>query len=320
MNRGEYELIKYIAQRFTYMILTVFIITTVTFFLMQLLPGTPINNQENLTSEQQEIIMEQYGLNEPVVVQYTTYMKNLLHGDLGVSYQRDNREVTEIIQEQFVVSALLGFMAMVVGVTVGLILGITAALRRNSLIDYGASVASVIAVSVPSFVFAGLLQYFFAVKWDIFPITATNSSMDVTFVGLILPTLALSAGVIAVVSRFIRSEMIDVMGSDYIMMAKLKGLSTRTIIWKHAIRNAIIPVLTILGPLTVSIMTGSLVVETIFAVPGMGQLFVSSVQTLDYPVIMGVTIFYSTFFVVVIFIIDILYAVVDPRIRIGGDL
>lgn len=200
-------------------------------------------------------------------------------------------------------------------------LGVAASLRHNSWVDYLSTILSVIGVSIPSFVFAGLLQYFLTIQWPAFPVTSTNSDLELTLYGLILPTLALSVGVIAQVSRFIRSEMIDVMSSDYITLARAKGIKSSTIVWKHGIRNALIPVLTIIGPLAVNIMTGSLVVETIFGIPGMGQLFVSSVQTLDYPVIMGVTLFYSAFFVIVIFIIDVLYGIVDPRIRVsGGDL
>lgn len=303
------------------MIITLLIISTVTFFLMKLLPGTPLNNQEKLTAQQQEIILEQYGLNEPFIEQYFTYMKNLLHGDMGVSYQRDNREVSEIIKAQFVPSVVLGGMALTFGTLVGLTLGVAASLRHNSWVDYLSTILSVIGVSIPSFVFAGLLQYFLTIQWPAFPVTSTNSDLELTLYGLILPTLALSVGVIAQVSRFIRSEMIDVMSSDYITLARAKGIKSSTIVWKHGIRNALIPVLTIIGPLAVNIMTGSLVVETIFGIPGMGQLFVSSVQTLDYPVIMGVTLFYSAFFVIVIFIIDVLYGIVDPRIRVsGGDL
>lgn len=306
-------MLRYTLQRIIYMIITLFIIATATFFLMKMLPGSPLKSQDKLTPEQRELIFESYGLNDPVPVQYVNYLKNLAQGDLGTSFQYDNRPVTELIGTRINASSHLGFQALVFGTIVGLILGIAAALRHNTWVDYTATVIAVLGVSIPSFVFAGFLQYVFAVKYQVLPVAFWEG-----FEYTILPTLALSATVIATVARFIRSEMLEVMGSDYITLAKAKGVSGAGVVMKHGIRNAIIPVITILGPMAVNIMTGTLIIERIFSIPGLGEQFVSSINMNDYPTIMGTTIFYSALFIIVIFVVDILYGIVDPRIRLAG--
>jgi oligopeptide transport system permease protein len=304
---------RYTLQRFIYMIITLFIIATATFFLMKLLPGSPLTNQEKLTPEQKQIILEKYGLNDPVPVQYVNYLKNLVQGDLGISFQYDNRPVTELIVERIGPSAQLGFQAIVFGTIVGLLLGIFAAIRHNSAGDYFATVLSVLGISIPSFVFAALLQYYIGVKLQWLPVAFWQG-----FEYTIMPTLALSMGVIANIARFTRTEMIEVLSSDYILTARAKGVSQASVIFKHAIRNALIPIVTILGPMAVNLMTGTLVVEQIFAVPGLGEQFVRSINLNDYTVIMGTTLFYSALLIFVIFIVDILYGVIDPRIRLAG--
>jgi oligopeptide transport system permease protein len=304
---------RYTLQRFIYMLITLFIIASATFFLMKLLPGSPLTNQEKLTPEQKEIILEKYGLNDPVPVQYVNYLKNLVQGDLGVSFQYDNRPVTELIAERIGPSAQLGFQAIVFGTIVGLLLGIFAAIRHNSAGDYFATVLSVLGISIPSFVFAALLQYYVGVKLQWLPVAFWEG-----FEYTILPTIALSMGVIANIARFTRTEMLEVLSSDYILTAKAKGVSQAGVIFKHAIRNALIPIVTILGPMAVNLMTGTLVVEQIFSVPGLGEQFVRSIGLNDYTVIMGTTIFYSALLILVIFIVDILYGVIDPRIRLAG--
>jgi oligopeptide transport system permease protein len=304
---------RYTLQRFTYMIITLFIIATATFFLMKLLPGSPLTNQEKLTPEQRQIILEKYGLNDPVPVQYVNYLKNLVQGDLGVSFQYDNRSVTELIGERIGPSAQLGFQALVFGTIVGLLLGIFAAIRHNTAGDYAATVISVLGISIPSFVFAGLLQYYVGVKLQLLPVAMWEG-----FEYTIMPTLALSMGVIANIARFTRTEMLEVLNSDYILTARAKGISQAGVIFKHAIRNALIPIVTILGPMAVNLMTGTLVVEQIFGVPGLGEQFVRSINLNDYTVIMGTTLFYSALLIFVIFIVDILYGVIDPRIRLAG--
>jgi oligopeptide transport system permease protein len=305
--------IKYTLRRLAYMFITILIIATATFFLMKLLPGSPLTNQEKLSPEQQQIILEKYGLNDPLPVQYVTYMTNLAQGDLGLSFQYDNRPVTQIIGDRIGPSAQLGFQAIVLGTIIGLALGIIAALRHNSWVDYGATFLAVLGISIPSFVFAGLMQYYIGVQLQWLPVALWGE-----FKHTILPTLALTVGVVATIARFMRTEMLEVLGSDYILLAKAKGISKTATVLKHGVRNAMIPIITILGPMTVGIMTGTLVIEQIFAVPGLGFQFVSSINTNDYTVIMGVTLFYSILFIGVIFLVDILYGIIDPRIRLAG--
>ncbi|MEI4801491.1 oligopeptide ABC transporter permease [Bacillus sp. NPDC077411] len=304
---------RYTLQRFAYMIITLFLITTLTFFLMKLLPGSPLKNQEKLSPAQKEIILEKYGLNDPLPVQYVHYMKNLVQGDLGVSFQYDNRPVTDMIVGRIGPSAQLGFQAIVLGTIIGLLLGIVAALRTNTWADYGATFISVLGMSVPAFVFAALLQYYVAVRAGWLPVAFWKG-----FEYTILPTIALSVSVIATIARFARTELIEVMQAEYILTAKAKGISQGVIIVKHALRNALIPIITILGPMVAALMTGTLVVEQVFAVPGLGEQFVKSIPLNDYTVIMGTTMFYSAIFILVIFIVDVLYGVVDPRIRLAG--
>ncbi|WP_335869974.1 oligopeptide ABC transporter permease [Bacillus sp. 2205SS5-2] len=306
-------MVKYTIQRLGYMIITLLIIATATFFLMKLLPGSPLTNQERLSPAQQEIILEKYGLNDPLPVQYVKYMANLAQGDLGVSFQYDNRPVSKIITERIGPSAQLGFQAMVLGTLLGLGLGILAAIKHNTFWDYGSTIIAVIGISIPSFVFAALLQYYVGVELRWLPVALWEG-----WEYSILPTLSLTVFVIAQIARFMRTEMLEVLGSDYILLARAKGISRTAIVFKHAIRNALIPVITIIGPMTVALMTGTLVIEQIFAVPGLGPQFVSSINTNDYTVIMGTTLFYSFLFIAVIFLVDILYGVVDPRIRLAG--
>ena len=304
---------RYTLQRLVYMIITLFIIATATFFLMKLLPGSPLQNQEKLSPEQQKIILDKYGLNDPIPVQYVRYLSNLAKGDLGVSFLYDNRPVSTLIADRIGPSAQLGFQALVFGTIVGILLGVIAAVRHNTAIDYGATVLAVIGISVPSFVFGGLLQYYIGVKLKLLPVAFWEG-----FEYTIMPTLALSVFVIANIARFMRTEMLEVLGSDYILTARAKGISGVGVIFKHGLRNAMIPIITILGPMAVSLMTGTLVIEQIFAVPGLGEQFVRSINLNDYPVIMGTTIFYSALFIFVIFIVDLLYGLIDPRIRLAG--
>lgn len=310
--REKNKMVRYIASRFLYMIVTFLIIATLTFFLMQTLPGSPFND-EKLSEAQIELLNKRYGLDKPVAIQYVIYISNLFQGDLGVSFQFDGRPVTKIIGERIPASAFLGGQALIFGTIIGLFLGIIAALRHNTVMDYGAMLLAVIGLSIPSFVFAGLLQYWVGVKWKLLPVAFWEG-----YQYTILPTLSLSVFVIAQVARFMRTEMLEVLGQDYIVTAKAKGINRTAIVFKHTIRNALIPVITILGPLAVNIMTGSLVIEKIFGVPGLGEQFVLSIMTNDYPVIMGITLFYAALFIVIIFIVDVLYGVIDPRIRLSG--
>ncbi|WP_170006721.1 oligopeptide ABC transporter permease [Bacillus fonticola] len=304
---------KYITKRAIYMLITLFIIASATFFLMKFLPGTPFANQEKLSPSQIEFLYEKYGLDEPLPVQYLTYMGNLVQGDLGVSFQFDNTSVTELLLDRIGPSFTIGFQSIILGTLLGVMLGIIAAIYQNSWIDYTSTFVAVIGKAVPSFVFAAFLQYYFAAQLGWFPVAFWEGPEY-----SILPTIALAIFPLATAARFMRTEMIEVLGSDYIQLARAKGVSGWNIAVNHSIRNALIPLITVLGPLAVSIMTGSLVIENIFAIPGIGDQFVRSIQENDYPVIMGTTMFFSFLFIVIIFVVDILYGIIDPRIRVAG--
>jgi oligopeptide transport system permease protein len=304
---------RYILQRIIYMIITLFIVASLTFFLMKLIPGSPFNNFEKLSEVQRNILLDKYGLNDPLPVQYFNYMKNMVKGDLGISFQFDNTPVTELISNRIGPSAQLGLQAMVIGSIIGIFLGVIAALKQNTWIDYGSTLIAVIGKSIPSFIFAGLLQYYVAVKLGWLPVMLWKGP-EYT----ILPTIALAMFPISIAARFMRTEMVEVLESDYITLARAKGASYFQISVKHALRNALIPVVTVLGPLAVSLMTGSLVIEQIFGIPGIGEQFVKSINVNDYPVIMGTNILFAVLFVIVTLIVDILYGIIDPRIRISG--
>lgn len=311
---GEvFVMLRYITQRVLYMFLTMLIIATITFFLMKLLPGSPFNNQDKLTETQRYALNEKYGLNDPVPVQYINYLGKLAQGDLGYTFQFDGRTVNSLIVNGMGPSATVGFEALVFGTLVGLLLGIIAALRHNTFLDYGAMIIAVLGIAIPSFVFAGLLQYFVGVKLQWLPVAFWNGPEY-----HILPAFSLSVGVIATVARFMRTEMLEILGTDYILMARSKGVSRKAVIFKHCVRNSLIPIITILGPMAMALITGSLVIENIFSIPGIGEQFVKAITVNDYPVIMGTTLFFSFLIVVIILVVDILYGIIDPRIRVAG--
>jgi oligopeptide transport system permease protein len=305
-------MLRYVATRVVYMFVALFIIISVTWFISKLLPGTPFADQK-LTPESRAQLFDKYGLDEPWPVQYGKYMLNVAQGDLGNSYYFQSKPVTEIILARLPVSAFVGIQAIVIGLVIGLVLGIVAALRHNSFWDSAATVVAILGVSVPSFVLGPILQYWLGVKLGWFPIAFFESWWH-----SVLPSLALSVFVIATVARFIRAEMLEVMGQDYTTLAKAKGLSGLAVVMKHVLRNALIPLVTVLAPLTIYIVTGSLVVEQIFAVPGIGEEFVRSVVVSDYAMILGTTIFFSVLFILALLIQDILYGIIDPRIRVAG--
>ena len=303
---------KYVLKRLCYMFVSLFIVITITFFLMKLMPGSPFNDTK-LNAQQKEILNEKYGLNDPVALQYVNYLKNVVTGDFGNSLQYHNMPVWDLVKPRLIPSMEMGIAAMVIGVVLGLVLGVAAATKQNTWVDYTTTIISVIAVSVPSFVLAVLLQYVFAVKLEWFPVAGWEG-----FSTAILPSLALSATVLATVARYIRAEMIEVLSSDYILLARAKGNSALKVLFGHALRNALIPIITIIVPMLAGILTGTLTIENIFGVPGLGDQFVRSITTNDFSVIMATTILFSTLFIVSIFIVDILYGVIDPRIRVQG--
>lgn len=312
--KGLIDMRKYLLKRVLYMLLTLFLVATITFFLMKLMPGTPYTNQAKMTASQIEIMNKQYGLDKPIWEQYLIYIFGMFHGDFGTSFQYSNQPVSYLISSRLGASMQLGLQAMIFGVFFGVILGAAAAIKHNTWADTGATVIAIIGKSVPNFVLAILLQYYIALKLGWFPIAGWGQ-----FSNTILPTIALGVGPLAETARFIRTSMVEVLNSDYIELAKAKGLSKFEVVYHHALRNSLIPLVTLLGPYTVALMTGSMVIENIFNIPGIGEQFVKSIMTNDYPTIMGVTMVFSIGLVVVILITDIIYGLIDPRIRLEGN-
>lgn len=303
---------RYLIKRFFMMFLTLWIIVTLTFTLMHLIPGDPFASEsDQLPAQILANMQAKYHLDKPLTVQYFIYLKNLMSLDLGPSIKSDTRTVNDMIADGFPASATLGMQAIVVAVFFGILLGIIAALNRNKSLDYLAMGIAVLGISVPSFIMSPVLINFFAIKVKIFPVATWG-----TWMHTVLPSLALAFGPLAIITRYTRSSMIEVMNQNYIRTAEAKGVPTFLIVVKHGIRNAILPVVTFLGPLIASLITGTFVVEKIFAIPGIGKYFVDGIFNRDYPVILGTTIFYSCILIVVIFLIDIAYTLIDPRIKL----
>ena len=307
-------MLKYTLKRLVNALVVLFIVATATWFLMQSLPGTPIRNAQKLTEEQRAQVEAQYNLDDPLPVQYALYMADMVRGDLGNSYLYGGRPVTSIILERLPVSAFLGTQAIVIGLVVGLLLGIISALKQNSIWDSGAAFLAVLGVSIPDFVLAPLAQYWLGLKLGIFPIAFFESWWH-----SVLPSLVLSTVVAAVIATFTRTEMLEVLGQDYVTLAKAKGLSRLAVVLRHVLRNSMIPLVTIILPLTAALVTGVLIVETVFSIPGLGEQFVRSIFEKDFPIIMGTTILFSVFFVASYLLQDILYGLIDPRIRVAGN-
>lgn len=304
--------LKYVLKRVFFMAITLWLIATITFFLMQLLPGTPYTNQERLSPETIAMLNQQVGLDKPVIVQYGIYLSNLLQGDFGISFQFKNQPVAHLLAGRVGPSLQLGLQAIIFGTVIGTILGTISAMKQNTWADTSSTLVAILGRSIPNFVFAVLLQYIFAIRLHVLPIAKWDG-----FIYTILPTIALAMSPLSDSARFIRTEMVEVLHSDYVELARAKGLSRWEIAFKHGLRNSLIPLMTLLGPLAVALMTGSLVVENIFAIPGIGEQFVKSITTNDYPTIMAVTILYSFMLIFVILVVDLLYGLVDPRIRVS---
>jgi oligopeptide transport system permease protein len=306
-------MVKYIIKRVASALVTVWIVVSLTWFMMQAIPGDPLMNEKRVVPELKEQLRAHYGLDKPLVVQYGIYLNNFIHGNLGMSFQRKDRTVNTILAEGFPYSASLGLRAVAFGFTAGIILGIVAALNHNKIWDRFSILIAILGVSIPSFVVAAVLQYFLGVKLKILPVAQWKS-----FAHTIMPTFALSLTMVAQVARFMRSSMLDVIGQDYIKTAKAKGLSTFRIVWNHEIRNAIMPVITILGPYIAFVLTGSFVIETIFAIPGIGKFYVQSINMQDYSLITGITAFVGVLMVGMNLLVDIVYGLLDPRIRLDN--
>lgn len=304
-------MIKYIIKRLFISIITIWLLATVSFFLLRTLPGNPFQTDQILSVEMQEKMMSYYGLDKPLVEQYFTYIGNLLRGDLGYSLKYTNRTVNSIIKSTFPISADLGLRSLAIALPLGLFLGVISAKKRGTAVDYLCVFISVIGVSIPSFILGSYLQYIFALKLGILPMAQWRTQLHT-----ILPSVALSLGLLATLTRIMRASMLEVIGQDYVKTAKGKGLSDKKVTWSHQIRNALVPILTLLGPMVASVLMGTFVIEKIFAIPGLGQHFVNSITGLDYTMTMGLIIFYGTFMVAANFIVDIAYGIIDPRIRI----
>lgn len=299
----------YILKRVLLAVLTVWIVITITFFVMHAIPGGPFMSEKAISKEAQAALEAKYGLDRPLMVQYGTYLKDIVTDfDFGPSLKQRGREVVDIIVDGMRTSIRLGLMAAGIAAVIGVVLGSVAALKRNSVLDKFIMVITTAFVSMPSFIMGSFLLLFLSVKLGWFPANGSTAA------GLVLPVVTLSLSPMAYITRLTRSSMLDVLGQDYIRTARAKGVAGGKIIFGHALKNSLIPVLTYLGPMLASIVTGSMVVEQIFAVPGIGRQFVSSITNRDYTMIMGTTIVLASLIVIMNLVTDILYKVVDPRI------
>ncbi len=298
-------------KRFGTMAATILVITTLTFVLMKVIPGSPFNEERGTNEAVQKNLEAYYHLDDPLIFQYIIYLKSIITFDFGPSIKKPSDSVNDMLERGFPVSFELGMAAIVIAVISGLVLGVIAALRRNGFLDYAAMSLAVLGISIPNFILATLLIQQFAVNLKLFPAATWTSPIH-----MVLPTAALAVGPMAIIARLTRSSMVDVLTQDYIRTAKAKGLSPFIIIVKHALRNALMPVITVLGTLVASILTGSFVIEKIFAIPGMGKYFVESMNQRDYPVIMGTTVFYSVILIIMLFLVDLAYGFLDPRIKL----
>ncbi len=307
---------KYTLKRLLTSLFTLLAILLVLFILMQLMPGSPFND-EKLNDDQRAALYAKYGLDQPVLVQFFRYVGNMLKGDYGVSYNiSKNTPISQLIQTRLPISIGIGGAAVTLGAIMGLIFGLVAALKHDTFWDTLATVVSVIGVSVPSYVFALGLSYVLGFRAQWFPMLynaqlATQSS--------VLPSVALSMFTMASIARFTRTEMLEVLDSDYMLLAESKGISGPALIFRHALRNALIPIVTVLAPLIVDLMTGSLVVEKIFAIPGVGSLLVNAIQSNDYNVVISLSFIYSAMYIGIMLVVDILYGIIDPRIRLAKE-
>lgn len=307
-------LFRYIGKRLLYIVISLWVIITATFFLMRIAPGNPFTSEKKLHPAIEANLNAHYGLDQPWYMQYTDYLLRILKWDFGPSFKYKSQTVNDLINDGFPISLTLGIEAILIAVSFGVLLGLIAALKHNKWQDYTSMIIAVLGISVPSFIMATVLQYFLAIKLGLFPVARWES-----FASTILPALALAASPMAFIARLTRSSMLEVLSNDYIKTAKAKGLSQRVITVKHTIRNAMLPVVTYMGPLSASVITGSFVIEKIFGIPGLGSHFVLSIGNRDYTVIMGITVFYSIILLVSILLVDIAYGFIDPRIKLADS-
>jgi len=319
------QLGKYILRRLALSLVTLFVVITATFFLMNAMPGDPFIGEKAIPKAIKANLYEKYGLDKPINERFVLYMKNTLSGDLGMSMTYKNRKVVDIIKQSFPISADLGIRAIIFAFIAGIFLGVLAALNHNRTWDSVSMVIAIIGVSLPAFIVGALLQWLIGLQLNQFYKILVNDSYAMlipttgwdSFGAKLVPPFALGISALAMIARYMRTSMLDVLNQDYIKTAKSKGLSKTQVTLRHTIRNAILPIVTILGPLIAALLTGSFVIELIFAIPGLGKFFINSISNNDYTMIMGLTIFYATFLIFMNFVVDILYGFIDPRIRLA---
>lgn len=304
-------MVNYICKRLLAMLITLFLIITITFFLMNAIPGGPFTFEKNVPEEVKKAMMAKYHLDDPLWKQYVDYLGGVLKFDLGPSFKYEGLTVNDLIGKGFPVSAQIGGLSVLLVVIIGIPIGIIAALNNNRLMDRIVMFLATLGVTIPSFVIATLLLYVFALKLNLLPSFGLEN-----WKGYILPVIALEGYSLSFISRLSRSSYLEVMQQDYMLVAKAKGLHRWRIILNYGLRNSLIPVVTMLGPLIAALLTGSFVIEKIFALPGIGKYFVSSITNRDYTVIMGITIFYASFLIIMTLIVDIIYGIIDPRIKL----
>lgn len=306
---------NYILKRILISVLTLLAITLVLFILLQLMPGSPFND-EKLSDDQRIVLYKKYGLDKPVPVRFLKYVGNMFCGDFGVSYNiSKNTPISQLIQQRLPVSIRIGFHAVFIGALAGLLLGIVAAVWHNTIWDTISTVISVLGVSIPSYVFALALSYQFGFKLRFFPMLYSSTH---PYYSAVLPSVSLCMFTLASIARFTRTEMLESLNSDYMQLAESKGVYGARLIFRHALRNTLIPIITVLAPLIVDLMTGSLVVEKIFSIPGVGSLLVTAITSNDYNVVISLSFIYSAMYIGIMLVVDILYGIIDPRIRLSG--
>jgi alkaline phosphatase len=322
------NILKFLVKRIAMGLVTLWLVITITFFLIHMLPGDPFQSEKAIPPKVKENLMAKYHLDRPLGEQYVEYLKNIAKGDLGSSMKVRGRTVNDVINQSFLTSADLGARSIIFALVLGIPLGIIAALKRGKYQDRLAMIVAIIGISVPSFVLAGLMQKYFV---DIHNGFLIDNGFLPEFFRIrlsgwdspekkILPVVALGLYTVALIARLLRDKMIEVMGQDYIRLAVAKGVKPRNIVFKHALRNAILPIITIMGPTIAAVLTGSFVIEKMFSIPGLGKYFVDSINDRDYTMVLGVTVFYAIFLIIMMILVDIIYVLVDPKIKLGkGD-
>ena len=321
------NILKFLIKRIAMGLVTLWLVITITFFLIHMLPGDPFQSEKAIPPKVKENLMAKYHLDRPLGEQYVEYLKNIAKGDLGASMKVRGRTVNDVIKKSFLTSADLGARSIIFALALGIPLGIVAALKRGKYQDRLAMIVAIIGISVPSFVLAGLMQKYFVDVHNGILIDQYNLPLIRILLSgwdrpekKILPVVALGLYTVALIARLLRNKMIEVIGQDYIRLAVAKGVKPKNIVFRHALRNAILPIITIMGPTIAAVLTGSFVIEKMFSIPGLGKYFVDSINDRDYTMVLGVTVFYAIFLIIMMILVDIVYVLVDPKIKLGkGD-